>query len=177
MNAPCPVVGFCAHSGTGKTTLLVQLLRVLRAHGLRVGVIKHAHHNFDTDRPGKDSYELRHAGARRTLVSSSRRWALIHEHFDADREASLERLIEIITRETLDLVLVEGFKHEAFPKIELYRKELGRPPLYPDDDNVIALATNDEHAGDAGIPVIALDDPGGVADFIVERFGLDDTRP
>lgn len=172
MNTPCPVVGFCAHSGTGKTTLLVKLLQILKGRGLRVGVIKHAHHNFDTDRPGKDSYEIRRAGARRMLVSSSRRWALIHEHGEAEREASLQELLGIIAHGTLDLVLVEGFKREAFPKIELHRKELGKPLLYRGDANVIALATNDENIGDVGIPVIALDDPGGVADFIVGRFGL-----
>ena len=177
MNAPCPIVGFCAHSGTGKTTLLVKLLRILRARGLRVGVIKHAHHEFDTDRPGKDSYELRHAGAQRTLVSSSRRWALVHEHFDADQEASLERLIGIITREALDLVLVEGFKREAFPKIELHRRELGRAHLYPGDGNVIALATNEKNTGAVNIPVIALDDAESIADFVVGRFGLGGTRP
>ena len=177
MNAPCPVVGFCAHSGAGKTTLLVKLLRILRARGLRVGVIKHAHHEFDTDRPGKDSYELRRAGAHRTLVSSSRRWALVHEHFDADQEASLEELTATITREALDIILVEGFKREAFPKIELHRKELGRAHLYPGDGNVIALATNDENLGDIGIPVIALDDAEGIADFVIERFGLGGTRP
>lgn len=172
MNAPCPVVGFCAHSGTGKTTLLVKLVQILAARGLRVGVIKHAHHNFDTDRPGKDSYELRHAGARRTLVSSRRRWALIQEHGDADQEASLQELLAIIAHRTLDVVVVEGFKREAFAKIELHRKELGKPLLCRADANVIALATNDEKIGDVGIPVIALDDPAAVADFIVGRFRL-----
>ena len=177
VSAPCPVVGFCAHSGTGKTTLLVKLLQILTARGLRVGVIKHAHHNFDTDRPGKDSYEIRRAGARRTLVSSRQRWALIQEHGDSDREASLEELLAIIAHRTLDLVVVEGFKREAFPKIELHRKELGKPLLCRDDDNVIALATNDENIGDVGIPVIALDEPAAVADFIGARFGLRQARP
>ena len=167
MKTPVPIVGFCAHSGTGKTTLLIKLLQILRAKNLKIGVIKHAHHNFDTDRPGKDSYELRKAGAQRMLVSSSRRWALINEHFDEDRETSLAELIEVVSREPLDLILVEGFKHEPFPKIELHRKELGQTRLYPEDVNIIALATNDQADADIGIPVMDLDDPQAIADFLI----------
>jgi len=161
-----PVVGFCAHSGTGKTTLLVQLLQILRARGVRVGVIKHAHHNFDTDRPGKDSYELRKAGAQRMLVSSKRRWALVNEHVGEDRETPLEELVAIVGGAPLDLILVEGFKHESFPKIELHRKELKRPLLHPEDGNIIALATNDKPDADIGIPVLDIDNPRAIADFL-----------
>lgn len=166
MKTPVPVVGFCAHSGTGKTTLLVKLLQILRARGVRVGVIKHAHHNFDTDRPGKDSYELRKAGAQRMLVSSRRRWALVHEHVGEDRETPLEELAAIVSRGPLDLILVEGFKHEPFPKIELHRKELKRPLLHPEDANIIALATNDKPDADIGIPVLDIDNPQAIADFL-----------
>jgi len=166
VKALVPVVGFCAHSGTGKTTLLVQLLQILRARGVRVGVIKHAHHNFDTDRPGKDSYELRKAGAQRMLVSSKRRWALVNEHVGEDRETPLEELVAIVGGAPLDLILVEGFKHEPFPKIELHRKELKRPLLHPEDGNIIALATNDKPDADIGIPVLDIDNPRAIADFL-----------
>lgn len=166
MKTSVPVVGFCAHSGTGKTTLLVKLLQILKARGVRVGVIKHAHHNFDTDRPGKDSYELRKAGARRMLVSSRRRWALVNEHAGEDPETPLEELVTIVSRGPLDLILVEGFKHEAFPKIELHRKELKRPLLHPQDRNIIALATNDKPDAGIGIPVLDIDNPPAIADFL-----------
>jgi len=166
MKTSVPVVGFCAHSGTGKTTLLVKLLQILKARGLRVGVIKHAHHDFDTDRPGKDSYKLRKAGAQRMLVSSSRRWALVHEHAGENRETPLEELVAIISRAPLDLILVEGFKREAFPKIELHRKELQRPLLHPQDANIIALATNDKPDAGVGIPVLDIDNPQAIADFL-----------
>lgn len=137
-----PMLGFVAPSGTGKTTLLTHLLPLLKARGLRAGMIKHAHHNFDTDLPGKDSYELRKAGAAQMLVASRTRSALITE-YEGGHEPVLDELLQQLARESLDLVLVEGFKHEAYPKIELHRRELAHPLLYPHDSSIVAIATND----------------------------------
>ena len=165
-----PRLGFCAYSGTGKTTLLTALLPLLKARNVKVGVIKHAHHAFDTDQPGKDSYELRKAGARQMLVSSARRRALITELDEGEAEAGLEDLISQLDHNDLDLILIEGFKHVAFPKIELHRPELGKPLMYPEDKNVIALATKGASPADAAIPVLNLDKPDEILDFILDRF-------
>ena len=167
-----PVLGFCAYSGTGKTTLLTSLLPLLKAQGINIGVIKHAHHAFDTDHPGKDSYELRKAGAKQILVSSSKRWALITELSDNEKEASLKELIMRLNAQQLDLILVEGFKHEPFPKIELHRLEIGKPPMYPNDKNVIAFATNNTSSYNIQIPVLDLNSPEEIRDFIISYFSL-----
>ncbi len=144
MNNPLnlPVLGFAAYSGTGKTTLLTKLIPLLKSKGLRIGLIKHAHHQFEIDHPGKDSYVLRQAGAEQVLIASKHRWALITETKDLE-EPHLETLLAQINTKTLDLVLVEGFKHEAFPKIELYRSSLGNPLIFPKDESVIAIATDE----------------------------------
>lgn len=167
-NKPLPIIGFCAHSGTGKTSLLTKLIPILKNKGLNLGIIKHAHHNFDTDQPGKDSYELRKAGAKNMLVSSSRRWALIHEHFEGDQETDLDELIRIVGLQPLDLILIEGFKHKAFPKIELHRDELEHPYLYQQDQHVIALATNGKAPQDIRIPVLDINNVGQIATFILD---------
>ena len=137
-----PVLGFAAYSGTGKTTLLTNLIPLLRESGLRIGLVKHAHHSFEPDQPGKDSYELRKAGASQVLVASYRIWALFCEQGEGD-DPVLARLLEKLDAEDLDLILVEGFKHEAIPKIELHRPCLGFAPIYPDDPNVIAVGLLD----------------------------------
>ena len=165
-----PLLGFCAYSGTGKTTLLTTLLPLLKAQGFKVGVVKHAHHKFDTDQPGKDSYELRKAGAKQMLVSSDKRRALITELFEGEPEAKLDELIACLDCNDLDLILVEGFKKEAFPKIELHRPELGKPVMYREDKNVIAFATNAAAPDDVKIPILDLDTAEDVLDFIVKRF-------
>ena len=167
-----PIIGFCAHSGTGKTTLLKQVIPILKDKGFKLGVVKHAHHNFDTDQPGKDSYELRKAGAKNMLVSSSRRWALIAEHFDEDAEATLAELVHIITRQNIDIVLIEGFKHEAFPKIELHRSSLGHPYMYQQDPHVVALAADEKPPADIPIPFLDINNPEQIADFIVNYCRL-----
>jgi molybdopterin-guanine dinucleotide biosynthesis protein MobB len=159
------VLGFAAWSGTGKTTLLRRLIPALRARGLRLGVVKHAHHAFDVDRPGKDSYELRHAGAERVLVASRRRYALMVEN-DGDAEPTLQALLACMPASGLDLILVEGFKHEHFPKMELHRPSLGRPLLYPDDSSVIAVATDAVLASPPTLPVLDLNDVDAVAAFV-----------
>ena len=166
-NTHPPILGFAAFSGTGKTTLLVRLLAVLRARGYRVGVVKHAHHSFEIDKPGKDSYELRKAGAVQTLVASRNRWALVTER-DGDDEPRLNDLLRQLDRNALDFILVEGFKAERFPKIELYRPSLGHPLLHPDDDSIIAIAADAPLPAKTRLPRLDLNRPEGIADFVVE---------
>ena len=137
-----PLMGFAAFSGTGKTTLLRQLIPVLKSKGLEVAVIKHAHHNFDIDVPGKDSYEIRQAGAQQVLVSSRRLMALVEVQSADLNEPSLSTLIPRLNYSKLDLILVEGFKDEAIAKIELHRSSLDKPLLYPTDQNIIAIASD-----------------------------------
>lgn len=164
-----PVLGFAAYSGTGKTTLLVKLLPLLKHRGLRIGMIKHAHHAFDVDQPGKDSYELRKAGAERVLVASRRRWALMVERAD-EENPRLDDLINRVEANGLDLILVEGFKREAFPKIELHRPSLGYPPLYPQDASIVAVASDAPLAEPPPLPWLDLNQPQSIADFITARF-------
>lgn len=161
----CPILGFAAFSGTGKTTLLTRLLPLLHARGIRIGMIKHAHHEFDIDKPGKDSYELRKAGAQQMLVASSRRWALMVETPDQP-EADLASLIARLDQANLDLILVEGFRHEALPKIELHRPSLQQPLLCLQDPHIIAIATDAALPVTVTIPVLDLNDPAAIADFI-----------
>lgn len=140
-NSKTPVLGFCAFSGTGKTTLLKKLIPALKAQHLRLAVIKHAHHEFDVDQPGKDSYELRKSGADQMLISSARRWVLMRE-LGEQPEPGLDELVSRIDHSCTDLILVEGFKRIAFSKIELHRPALGKPPMYPKDQDIIAVATD-----------------------------------
>jgi molybdopterin-guanine dinucleotide biosynthesis protein B len=163
-------MGISGWSGSGKTTLVTRLLPELVARGLTVSTVKHAHHEFDVDTPGKDSYEHRAAGASEVLVASAKRWALMHEHRD---EAGPEpRLDELLARlGEADLVLVEGFKHEGHDKIEVCREGSRREPLYPNDRSVVAVAS-DRPLPDAGRPVLDLDDASAVADFICRHCGL-----
>lgn len=167
--AHIPILGFAAFSGTGKTTLLLQILPRLQAHGLRIGMVKHAHHGFDTDIPGKDSYKLRKAGATQTLVASRRRWALVAET-DGNAEPRLKYLLDRLDQEALDLILVEGFKAEPIPKIELHRPSLGHPLLCPDDRSIIAVATDAPLSTDPGIPALDLNRPEQITDFILQTL-------
>ncbi|MEK9682996.1 MAG: molybdopterin-guanine dinucleotide biosynthesis protein B [Rhodospirillaceae bacterium] len=133
------VFGITGWSGSGKTTLIKRLITALRKEGISVSTIKHAHHSFDVDQPGKDSFEHRKAGAKEVLVSSSNRWALMHEM----REEGEPVLIDLIKKlSKTDLILVEGFKNEPYPKLEVYRETLGKRPLWPSDGNIIAVASN-----------------------------------
>ncbi|OOG23853.1 molybdopterin-guanine dinucleotide biosynthesis protein B [Thioalkalivibrio denitrificans] len=162
-----PILGFAAWSGTGKTTLLTQLIPMLRAHGLRIAMVKHAHHDFDVDKPGKDSYELRKSGASQMLIASSRRMALMTE-FEPPGEPRLADLLRQLVPERADLVLVEGFKGERFPKIELHRPGLGKPLMFPDDPDIIAVAS------DAPLPVpcdrslLDLNDAEAICAFVLQ---------
>jgi molybdopterin-guanine dinucleotide biosynthesis protein MobB len=161
-----PILGFVAYSGTGKTTLLEQLIPALRARGLRIALLKHAHHDFDIDIPGKDSYRLRKAGATQVMVASARRWALVNENDDDHDEPQLAELLQQLDPSRFDLLLVEGFKHEKYPKIELWRSELAKPLLYPHDHHIIALACDRASAVEPAIPRLNLNDIATIAEFI-----------
>jgi molybdopterin-guanine dinucleotide biosynthesis protein B len=168
---PIPLLGFCAYgSGIGKTTLLTSLIPILTTRGLRISVIKHAHHSFDIDHPGKDSYRLRESGAVQTLLGSRHRWALMTELSRvADRdspEPSLGQLLQHIEPAFADLVVVEGFKQEPIPKIEVYRPNLGKPMLASHDPHIVAIAA-DEHIP-TDLPLLDLNDPEAIADFIMQ---------
>ncbi|MCS6855770.1 MAG: molybdopterin-guanine dinucleotide biosynthesis protein B [Elioraea sp.] len=162
------IFGITGWSGSGKTTLLVRLIPALVARGVSVSTIKHAHHAFDIDRPGKDSYEHRRAGATEVLVSSANRWALMHELRGAP-EPSLGDLVARLS--PVDLVLVEGFKRNAHPKLEVWRAATGKPPLYPEDAMIRAVASDGPVPG-CDRPVLALDDVDAIADFVIRSAGL-----
>ncbi|MCS0380651.1 bifunctional molybdopterin-guanine dinucleotide biosynthesis adaptor protein MobB/molybdopterin molybdotransferase MoeA [Vibrio diabolicus] len=160
-----PILGFAAYSGTGKTTLLEALLPKLTEAGLRIGMLKHAHHNFDVDKPGKDSYRLRKAGASQMLIASRNRFALMTETPEA--EAEFEYLLTRFDEDKLDVVLVEGCKNIAFPKIELHREEVGKPWLYPHDENIIAIAS-DSGELDSELPQMNINDLDAIAQFVLQ---------
>jgi len=165
-----PVIGFVAPSGSGKTRLLQALVPVLTGRGLRVGYLKHAHHRFDLDVPGKDSYQIREAGAEQTLLASRERWALQSQQTDRGEDPSLEEMLGKLETDRLDLILVEGFKHSAYPKIEVHRRAMGTPVLYPLDPDVIAVVTDDRLAGNDHPPELSPDDPEAIADFVQHRM-------
>jgi molybdopterin-guanine dinucleotide biosynthesis protein MobB len=166
-----PLLGFAAYSGTGKTTLLTKLLPMFKARGLRIGIIKHAHHNFDIDHPGKDSYELRKAGATQMLVASDQRWALMVEN-ESPAEPRLEELLACLNKSKLDLILVEGFKHEAFAKIELHRSALGHALMFPDDATIIAIASDTDPPCRHGMTLLDINNEQAVFDFIIANLGI-----
>ena len=163
-----PVIGFVAGSGSGKTTLLRRVVPLLVAKGLRIGYLKHAHHGFDLDVPGKDSYEVRAAGAVQTLLASDERWALQAEQEAVKgRDPDLVEMLGHFEAAGLDLILVEGFKHAAYPKIEVFRSALARPPLYPDDPHILAVAGDVPLARGSRPEPLPIDEPQAVADFIL----------
>ena len=173
-NARVPLLGFAALSGTGKTTLLKQLIPLLKMEGIRVGLIKHAHHEADIDQPGKDSHALRMAGASPVMLSTSRRRAIIMEH-ESPRDPVLDKELRHLNQSALDLLLVEGFKHEGFPKIELHRPALGHALIYPNDVQVIAIAVDEVLDPPPPIPCFDINQPRQLLDFILTRF-LPDAR-
>ena len=162
------VFGIAGWSGSGKTTLLKSLIPTLIGRGLSVSSMKHAHHEFDIDQPGKDSYEHRAAGAREVMISSANRWALMHE-LKGDAEPSLDQLIARMS--PVDLLLVEGFKWESHPKIEVHRPSAGKPLLQLDDPHILAVASDVRLSG-LDVPVLDLADVAGIADFIMRRCDL-----
>ena len=161
-----PVIGLCAYSGSGKTTLLEKLLPVLCARNLNVAVIKHAHHSFDVDHPDKDSFRIRKAGARQVLVSSQKRWVLMHEIAPDEAELTLQGALGRIDAGQIDLVIVEGFKSAPVDKIEVHRPVLGAPLIAATDQHVIAIATDQPKDVKASLPLLSLNDPAQIADFI-----------
>jgi len=173
-NKTLPLIGFAAWSGTGKTTLLKALLPRLKLRGIRAGCIKHAHHEFDVDKPGKDSYEIRHAGASQVLIASQKRWALMVEEV-RDTDPSLQEMLQQLDHANLDLILVEGFKAEAYPKIELYRADVGKPWRFHEDEYIVAVACDelDQIPADCSLPRLNLNDLDEIETFILGYCGLD----
>jgi len=165
------VFGIAGWSNSGKTTLIERLLPVLGARGLRVSVVKHAHEKFDIDKPGKDSHRFREAGSHEVMISSPARWALMREHRGAP-EAGLDELLSHLS--PCDLVLVEGYKREAIPKLEVHRAANGKPLLSPDDGDIVAIASDVPIA--TSLPQFRLDDVEGIAAFIVAAIRLDGGR-
>lgn len=166
---PPPVLGFAAFSGTGKTTLLTQLIPLLKQKKFRVGVIKHSHHDIEMDQPGKDSYRLRQAGATPVMLVSDLRRTVITE-LDAKGSFNLKDHLDAFPSQGLDLLLIEGFRHESYPKIELHRPSLGKSLLYPDDEHIIAIASDQPLTTADKIPCLDLNDIPAIADFIIKRF-------
>ena len=156
------VIGLAGWSGSGKTTLVTKVIPVLVGRGLKVATVKHAHHDFDTDQPGKDSWLHRRAGASEVAVVSSRRWAIVHELAD-EAEPSLDDVMAKLS--PVDLVIVEGFKRHPHPKLEVYRAAVGKPLLHPDDDCIVAVAT-DAPLPQAQVPVVMLDDIATIANVL-----------
>jgi len=163
------IFGFAGWSGSGKTTLIEKLIPRFVGRGLRVSLIKHAHHNFDIDVPGKDSYRHRHAGASEILVTSSRRWVLMHE-LRGSQEPSFDEQIKHFS--PCDLLLVEGFKFAPIPKLEVWRKETGEGLLHPNDPHIVALATDAEVK--TKLPRLDINDDAAIAAFILKHLGLDE---
>ena len=163
------ILGFAAYSGTGKTTLLTKLIPLLKQRGLGVGVIKHSHHDFEIDHPGKDSHSLRSAGASPVMIVSPYRRALITE-FSTHHEIKLKEQLAAFPKDNLDIILVEGFRHEPFAKIELHRPSLGKSLLYPIDSNIIAVASDQALMTPETITFLDLNHPIMISDFIFHRF-------
>jgi molybdopterin-guanine dinucleotide biosynthesis protein B len=163
------IFGFAGWSGSGKTTLVEKLIPRFVQGGLRVSLVKHAHHNFDVDTPGKDSYRHRQAGASEILVTSSRRWVLMHELRGA-REPSFDEQVKRVS--PCDLLLVEGFKFAPIPKLEVWRKETGEALLHPNDPHIVAVATDTKI--EAKLPVLDLNDDAAIARFIMKHLALDE---
>jgi molybdopterin-guanine dinucleotide biosynthesis adapter protein len=161
------IFGIAGYSGSGKTTLIEKLIPLLTGDGLRVSLIKHAHHSFDIDHPGKDSYRHRRAGCSEVLVTSKLRWALMHELRGA-REPALEDMIKLIA--PCDLLLIEGYKRESFDKLEVYRSTLGEPLLFPHDHHIVAIAG--DQPVDTELPQFGVNDVPAIAAFIFKHVGL-----
>lgn len=165
-----PILGFAAYSGTGKTTLLINIIPLLKKRGLETGVIKHAHHAFEIDQPGKDSYEIRKSGASQMLIGSKQRWALMVEEDEENKKTRLEEYISHLNQDKLDLILVEGFKLEEIPKIELHRPSLGKPLIYNSDESVIAIASDAPLSEKTDLPILDLNNYESIVDYIINNI-------
>jgi molybdopterin-guanine dinucleotide biosynthesis protein B len=164
------VFGFAGYSGSGKTTLIENVIPVLVKQGVRVSLVKHAHHAFDVDQPGKDSYRHRKAGATEVMLTSAKRWVLMHE-IVGQPEPELPQQLRRMS--SCDIVLVEGFKKQAIPKLEIHRQAHGAPFLFPDDSHIVAIATDE--AVETRMPQFALDDFQSIAAFVLENAAEIDT--
>lgn len=167
-----PFFGLAGWSGSGKTTLCTKLIENFTKIGIKVGTLKHAHHKFELDRPGKDSFNLRKAGSRPMIISSKERFALIQEN-DDNEEKSLFQMLEMFAKDPIqkcDLIIVEGFKNEPIPKIEVYRKVIGKPELYKEDNNIFAIAT--DTIINASIPILDLNKVNSISDYILKKFQI-----
>jgi molybdopterin-guanine dinucleotide biosynthesis protein B len=162
------IIGLAGWSGSGKTTLITKLIPRLIARGVKVSTLKHAHHGFDLDKPGKDSFMHRAAGATEVIISSSTRWAILHE-LRGEPEWDLRDLVGKMS--AVDLVLVEGFKRDAFPKLEIHRAANGKPLIAPDDPHIVAIAC-DTALPDAKVPVVDLNDTEAIADLLLKHAVL-----
>lgn len=165
-----PILGFVAYSGTGKTTLLLQIIPLLKAKGFHLGMVKHSHHGFEIDIPGKDSYRLRQAGAEQTAIASPHRVAFVKEIREPAKEVRLGDVLRMFDHYELDLILVEGFKHEPFPKIEVYRPSLGHPLMFPQDNDIIAVACDAPLPVATWLPILDLNKPEEIVKFIEEKI-------
>ena len=161
------VFGFAGWSGSGKTTLIEKLIPRFTGAGLRVSLIKHAHHTFDVDQPGKDSFRHRHAGAAEVLVTSSRRWALMHELRGAAEPSFDSHLAKL---SPCDIVIVEGFKHAPIPKLEVWRRSTGEPLLHPNDPHIVAVASDTKV--ETKLPLLDLNDEAAISSFILAHLRL-----
>src|SRR4051812_41235846 len=164
---PMKIFGFAGYSGSGKTTLIERLIPIFTTRGLTVSLVKHAHHAFDIDQPGKASYRHRHAGCSEVLISSSRRWALMHELRGAPEPVLSEQVKHL---SPCDLLLVEGYKRERIPKLEVHRAQVGEPLIHPHDENVVAIASDAPLK--TSLPQLDLNDPEAIATFILEHLEL-----
>lgn len=167
------IIGLAGWSGSGKTTLIKKLIPRLLARGITVSTLKHAHHGFDLDQPGKDSFFHRAAGATEVIISSARRWAILHE-LREEPEWDLGHLVAKMS--PVDLVLVEGFKRDVFPKLEIHRAENGKPLIHPEDPHIVAIAS-DEPLPQVNIPVVDLDDVEAIADLLLQHAVPTDAAP
>ena len=167
-----PLFGLAGWSGSGKTTLLTKLIQNFTKIGINVGTLKHAHHKFDIDKPGKDSYNLRMSGARPMIISSKERFALIQEN-DENEETSLFEMLEMFSKQPIrkcDLVIVEGYKNENIPKFEVHRPELGKPLLFREDNDIFAIAS-DKHI-DTDLPTFDLNNINSITDFLIQKYKI-----
>ncbi len=164
-NFPIPLLGFAAYSGTGKTTLIEKLIPLLIAERINIGLVKHSHHDIEMDKPGKDSYRLRKAGASQVVIASPFRTIVFKEKLQQSEPTLLEQL-KCLDTSILDLVLVEGFRHEKFDKIELHRTSLGKPLLHPNDESIIAIASDEKIS--TSLIKLDINDVGSIKAFIVD---------
>ena len=167
-----PIFGLAGWSGSGKTTLCAKLIENFTKIGINVGTLKHAHHKFDIDKPGKDSFNLRKAGARPMIISSKERFALVQEN-DSEEEKSLFEMLEIFAKSPLnkcDVIIVEGYKNENIPKLEVYRREIGKTFLHSDDNNIFAIASDEKLNTD--IPSLDLNNISSITDLLIKKFEI-----